>query len=146
MKAVINNDDYKIMQNTLSFEDDIDQRSTCDFNIRDLNNQFSFQRGQRVNLMNNDRVVFSGYIEEVDKIPINNVGNYIHRINCSDMHYLADKRLIILAEENEYAGDIAKTIINDKLSEEGVVGGYTWESNQYESFTWQELNDFEGVI
>ena len=144
MKAIIGGTTYNIKTNTFSAEDEIEQRATCSFSIPDKQNEYTFKKGQPVTIIddkNNDELVFAGYLETSDKYPLGHIDSYMHDIVCIDMHYLADKRRISYAARNKLAGDIVKDIVDQKLVEEGVLAGYTWEV--FEGMTWQDLSNKE---
>ena len=121
MEILIGGEKQPVMTDSLNFEDEVDNRAVANFAVKDIYNEKEFFRGQPVTIKNdNEKEVFKGYIETTDKRPITNAGSYIHDITCSDMHYLADKRMVAFAEKEVLPGDMAKKIVDDKLEEEGV--------------------------
>jgi hypothetical protein len=122
--------------------DIIEERSICNFTVLDLNNQFTFKKGMPVHIKNNlqwgqadvawgqatqtwgDEITYyKGWIDKVVKTEPYSDGVFYHRISCVDSHYLADKRIIAKAYENERVGDIVKDIIETYLEDEGITEG-----------------------
>jgi hypothetical protein len=106
---------------TINIEDSIDERSTLSMSIIDERNRLSFQKGQPVDVYDGEELIFSGVIETAVKNK--NTVDMVHDIQCIDWHYLADKRIMAKAYENELAGDIIKDIISTYLADEGVTEG-----------------------
>ena len=120
MEIYINNIKQPVLLNSLSVEDEIETRAVCTFSVKDILNTKTFERGMPVQVYDDSEKIFAGYVETSDKVPITYSDNYRHDIVCSDMHYLADKRLISYAARNKLAGDIIKDVVDQKLAEEGV--------------------------
>ena len=80
-----------------------------------------FKKGQPVDVYDGEELIFSGVIETA--IKIKNTFDMVHDVSCIDWHYLADKRIMAKAYENEQAGDIIKDIISTYLVDEGVTQG-----------------------
>jgi len=110
-----------IAADTINIEDSIDERSTLSMSIIDERNQLSFQKGQPVDVYDGEELIFSGVIETAVKYK--NTVDMVHDVSCIDWHYLADKRIMAKAYENEPAGDIIKDIITTYLADEGVTEG-----------------------
>ena len=138
MKAIISGDEYSIRTNSLNIEDQIDSRSSANFAINDLRDEFTFQKGQQVRVEHNDNLLFAGFIEMSEKVALSHVGNYVHQITCVDNHYLADKRIVVMAETNTTAGAMVEQIVERYLESEGVVNtNKYWDD--YATQTWQEV-------
>ena len=137
----ISKEKVQVFDDSLELEDNIEERSTAGFVVRDLGNQYMFQRGQKVEIYRDDNLIFAGYIEESDKYPLTSTGEYAHRITCSDNTYLADKRRVALSYDDESAGDIVKDIVDRVLSEEGVF--YRSNFSYSDDFSEGELNKVE---
>ena len=165
MRSYINDKLANIGTNTFNLEDEINNRSICNFTVIDEDNNFKFEKGMPIKMIDEDIIigdlltqsvdlnrtldlsytfdlndsfekfidylfgvdalsifqsVYQGYIETSTKIPITNKSNYIHDIECVDMHYLADKRRISYSAQNKLAGDIVKDLVDLKLYEEGI--------------------------
>lgn len=81
---------------------------------------------------------FSGFIEMSEKVALSYSGNYIHQITCVDNHYLADKRIVVMAETDTTAGAMVEQIVERYLESEGVVNtNKYWDD--YSSQTWNEV-------
>ena len=138
MKAIISDVEYSIRTNTLNIEDQIESRSSANFAVNDLQDEYTFQKGQQVRIEHNGNLLFAGFIEMSEKVALSNVGNYIHEITCVDNHYLADKRIVVMAETNTTAGAMVEQIVDRYLESEGVVNTNKYW-NDYATQTWQEV-------
>ena len=138
MKAIISDVEYSIRTNTLNTEDQIESRSSANFAVNDLQDEYTFQKGQQVRIEHNGNLLFAGFIEMSEKVALSNVGNYIHEITCVDNHYLADKRIVVMAETNTTAGAMVEQIVDRYLESEGVVNTNKYW-NDYATQTWQEV-------
>ena len=138
MEILIDGEKQPVMTDSLNIEDEIESRATASFTVKDLQNEKSFNKGQPVEVYHKDNLIFKGFIEMSRKVAITNTGQYIHQIDCTDMHYLADKRIVALAETNTTAGSLVGTIIDRYLEAEGV--GNTLEYwFEYQNETWEEV-------
>ena len=138
MEIYISDTQYPVMVDSLDVEDGIDTRSTASFTVKDLNNEYDFQKGQQVRIENNGNLIFRGFVETSEKKAITHTNNYVHLIDCIDMHYLADKRVVILAEENTTAGSVVETIVSNYLESEGGVNTLKYWDD-YGTQTWNEV-------
>jgi len=138
MEIYISNEKQSIMTNSLNIEDEIESRATAFFAVKDLQGNKSFHKGQPVEVYHKDNLIFKGFIEMSRKVAITNVGNYIHDITCTDMHYLADKRIVALAETNTTAGSIVGTLVVRYLEAEGVENTLKYWFD-YQNETWEEV-------
>ena len=73
-----------------------------------------------------------------DKVPLTKKNNYIWRIECSDMHYVADKRIVAFSETSTTAGSVVGKIVGDYLEQEGVENTLRYWFD-YEQNTWEEV-------
>ena len=138
MKAIISGDEYPIRTNSLNIEDQIDSRSSANFAVNDLQDEYTFQKGQQVRIEHNGNLLFAGFIEMSEKMALSNIGNYMHQITCVDNHYLADKRIVVMAETNTTAGAMVEQIVERYLESEGVINtNKYWDD--YATQTWNEV-------
>lgn len=137
MEFYIADEQVEVMTNSLDIECTIEERSTASFTVKDLNNKHNFVKGEQVEIYDGD-LVFKGFVEISQKIPLTNTGQYVHQIDCTDMHYLADKRIVALAEENSTAGSIVGQIINRYLEAEGVSNTFKYWAD-FETQNWNEV-------
>ena len=138
MEVYINDTLEPTLTDSISIEDSIEQRATASFVVRDIQNTKSFKKGNPVRIEHNGNLLFRGFVEISRKQPISDTGQYIHQIDCTDMHYLADKRIAALAEVNTSAGSVVGSIINRYLREEGVENVLKYWAD-YENVKWEEL-------
>ncbi|OLD64077.1 MAG: hypothetical protein AUF65_00435 [Chloroflexi bacterium 13_1_20CM_50_12] len=104
----------------------IDERSTCDFVVRDDNSAFTFQKGQQVTVSDTlQGTLFTGFVNtsQINKLPGNNTMRY-HTVSCIDNHFIADKRTSNRVYNNQYGGVVVAGMINDVLASEGVNANY----------------------
>jgi len=121
MEFYINNERVPALTDSLDLEDEIESRSPCSFTVRDVQNQYEFLRGMPVRIENNGELLWQGYLETSDKIPVRIGGNnFFHAVECVDMHFLADKRRVAIAQRDVKAGDVVKQIAIQYLKDEGV--------------------------
>lgn len=124
---LINGQEVDIVKGSLSIEDVIDERTICSFTVIDVNGNYQFKHGQQVIVAEPVGIVFSGVIDRPVKRKVGSDAE--HYITCVDWHYLADKRIIAKAYQDEYAGQIVRDIVDQYLSEEGVTMDY--EDGEY---------------
>src|SRR5947209_5998760 len=104
----------------------IDERSTCDFVIRDDNSAFTFQKGQQVTVSDTlQGTLFTGFVNtsQTNKLPGPSSMRF-HTVSCIDNHFIADKRTTNKTYTNQYAGVVVAGMVNDVLAAEGVMANY----------------------
>ena len=138
MEIYISDDKVPVMVNSLQIEDEVEAHSSASFTVRDLDNQLNFQRGELTEIHHNQTLIFRGFIEMADKVPLTKKNNYIWRVECSDMHYVADKRIVAFSETSTTAGSIVGKIVDDYLEQEGVENTLRYWFD-YEQQTWEEV-------
>lgn len=120
MTVKINGELVSVRADTLTIDDTIGERSTCSFVVMSTDHYY---QGQSVEVYDDAELIYAGYIEKPTEKKQPGTDLLFHSVNCKDMHYLADKRIIAKAYENTLAGDIVTDIIADKLASEGVTPG-----------------------
>ena len=138
MEVYIADEQVEIMKNTLHIQDEIETRSTCDFVVRDLSNELNFKKGMKVRIEHEGKLLFRGFVEKSKKTPITNSQQFVHNVQCIDLHYLADKRIVALADTNVTAQEIIVELIQDYLEAEGVSKVYKYWI-YYQNESWEEL-------
>ena len=103
----------------------VEDRSTADFSILDLNHAYRFTKGEYVTIVDVYlETIFVGFIETATEHRLSPDGAIEHRISCSDNHYLADKRIIAKAFVSpDTVADAVTWIIDNILVDEGVTAG-----------------------
>ena len=114
---------YTTFRDSIKIDDAIDERSTMSCTIIDIDNQYTFKKGQKIEVYDDDVLEFSGIIEKSVKQKVSPGNSMIHALSSIDWHRLADKRVIAKAYTEELAGDIVRDIISEKLEAEGVTIG-----------------------
>ena len=137
---------YPVLVDTYSLELTLGERSLANFEIKDEVG-IHFSKGSLVEVYDDYKLEFKGYIEGKPQERRLRQGVMIHSITAVDGHYLADKRIIAKAYENTLAGNIIKDIITEKLADEGITT--TLDSTQqtwimYTGKTFQNLSDQGG--
>ncbi|MFK7695923.1 hypothetical protein [Paenibacillus sp. HJGM_3] len=123
VRFTINGSEVKVLVNTLSIDDVIGERSTASFVVK-TDTATHFQQGQPVEIYDADlNVIYAGVIDKPSEKRIPGQDILLHSIQCKDMHYLADKRIVAKAYESTLAGDIVQDLITLKLAAEGVTAG-----------------------
>lgn len=123
MTVTINSAAVTVLQDTLTVDDVIEERSVCSFTVYDAVS-VNYSQGQPVAVTDDDsNVIFAGYIDRAVEIKAPGSSVKSHSITCKDMHYLSDKRIIAKAYENTAAGTIVADLITEKLGDEGVTAG-----------------------
>lgn len=117
--------DSHIGSGTFSMVDRLEERSVCSFQANDEAAAYSFRKGMVVTVYDWDTttLLFSGYVDEVGEIQVSGNTALIHTLEVVDNHYLADKRIVALSDEDALAGDIVQDIIDEYLAPEGVSAG-----------------------
>jgi hypothetical protein len=118
--------DSEVMLNSSPMVRDlVEDRSTADFSILDLNHAYRFTKGEYVTILDTHLdTIFTGFIETATELRLTPDGGIEHRISCTDNHYLADKRIIAKAFVSpDTVEDAVTWIISNILSQEGVTAG-----------------------
>ena len=142
MDIYVNNTLVTTQSDSVYVTDKIDERSTAGFIVIDLTNQYDFKKGMPIQIDNDlswvnaemtwdeaeqtwddGELLFSGWIDKPIKYSPYGDGVFYHRITCMDNHYLADKRIISRAYQDEAVEDIVQDIFTDFLSGEGITVG-----------------------
>lgn len=113
----------KTMQESLSIDDVIRERSTASFIVLDDSGTESYTQGETVTITDGTETIYAGYIEKPVEKYIMGSGSRLHSIQCKDQHYLADKRVIAKAYENKRTDEIVTDIITSYLADEGITAG-----------------------
>ncbi|GIP38634.1 hypothetical protein J31TS4_19140 [Paenibacillus sp. J31TS4] len=123
IRFFINGAEVKVLVNSLSIDDAIGERSTASFTVK-TDTSVHFEQGQLVEIFGEDKgILYAGVIDKPTEKRIPGQDILMHNIQCKDQHYLADKRILAKAYEQQLAGTIIKNMIFEKLAEEGVTEG-----------------------
>jgi len=113
-----------IYHNTLRIDDVVESRSTASFSVVDESGTKEYVKGQPVEIYDGDELLFAGVVESSDFDRMSPTNTRIHHVQTIDWHYLADKRIIAKAYENQPIGQIVRDIVDSILSQEGVSVDY----------------------
>lgn len=113
-----------VRANTFYKSDRIGERSVCSFTLIDRQGNYHLTKGQPVRIENSaGEVEYSGFIDNATESRIAPPQVLAHRVQCTDNHYLADKRIIAESYQSTLAGDIVTHILTNYLADEGVTAG-----------------------
>ena len=120
----VNGSVVRILKGSLSVDRRIEERSTAEFTIIDLEASLSFLQGHLVDIYDPDNAkIFGGVIADPEAIRAAPSGELLHPIRCIDNHYFADKRLVAESYESKTCGFIVDDIFDKYLVDEGVTIG-----------------------
>jgi len=142
MEFYISDEKVPVLTGSLDIEKTIENRSTASFTVKDLHNEFQFKKGMQVRIEDGGDLVFRGFVEISKKKAVTNTGQFFHLVDCVDMHYLADKRIVALAQTDTTASTVVETIVSRYLMEEGLKGVLRYWYD-YENQTWDEVRQNE---
>ncbi len=100
----------------------LNQRTTMSMTVIDLQDLESIYEGASVEMYDDDIKLFAGIVYSVRKTEAM-PGVLYHDVQAIDNSALADKRIVVGVAEDEYAGEIIRTLILPLLAEEGVIEG-----------------------
>ena len=107
-----------VQKNSLSYNDTLNDRTTCSFVVVDP--VFEIDVGMEVIVQEDSITIFAGSVDSVaeqgDKV------NYVS-VSCVDFSQLIDKRIIANSYEDELAGDIVRHFISTVFADEGITEG-----------------------
>jgi len=115
-----------ILANTLEIRDRIEDQSTADFTIMDLNKAYHFTKSQQIKIYDeNLNLIFGGFIDSVEEKLVGTDGMFYleHNISCVDNHYLAFKRRMSKAFYNDTVTEAVHWILDNILVDENVIEG-----------------------
>jgi hypothetical protein len=114
-----------MMNSSPMVRDLVEDRSTADFSILDLNHVYRFTKGEYVTILDSSLdTMFAGFIDTATELRLTPEGGIEHRISCIDNHYLADKRILATAFVSpSTVADAVTWIITNILAAEGVTVG-----------------------
>jgi hypothetical protein len=110
---------------SVTIEDTIGERSTVSFVVWDEAGTRHYQKGEPYEIYDNDgELIISGVIEDSKEQACGPVDpGMLHEITGADNHYFADKRIVAKSYTNMTAGAIVRELIKSYLSAEGISGG-----------------------
>lgn len=135
LTASIANIAYPVLNTTYTLDDKTDERSTLQLTILDANNTYSFLPFQPVTITDTlEGIRFTGFVSKpiATKYDANNALSW--QLACVDNEFLAGKKTSNRVINNQYAGVAAASMVNDYLSQDGVVANYAVrdDNNQLE--------------
>ncbi len=120
IRTYINGNEYELREYSLSIQETVNERSTCSFSLKtDLT--VKLEKGMPVSVETEDDVLFAGFVQEASLKDYQERNTRLYSINCSDLHYLVDKRVYVRGFVNETCGEIIKTMVDEVLADEGIT-------------------------
>ena len=121
-----------VKRGTLRVENEVDRQSIAEFMIARRGLSFTPKQGHPIEVISQalNKVIFRGWIYDLNrksklhKDQDNNIQHF--SIQCKDNHYLASKRRIRYTAKDISAGQVARDIVDEKLTQESVT--YTSDS------------------
>ncbi|EGW36457.1 hypothetical protein [Desulfosporosinus sp. OT] len=105
-------------KNSLSYNDTLNDRTTCSFVAIDPD--FEIDVGMEVIVEEDSITIFAGTVDSVSEN--GDKTNYVS-VSCVDFSQLIDKRIIANSYENQLAGDIVRDFITTVFADEGITEG-----------------------
>src|SRR6185369_1643762 len=116
---------YPVLNTTYGLDDKVDERSTVRLTIFDANNTYSFQFGQPVTISDTlEGIKFTGFVAKPVAVKYNANAALAWQLDCIDNQFLAGKKTTNRIVNQQYAGVAAASMVNDHLSQDGVVANY----------------------
>jgi len=114
-----------IVKDSLSISKAFGERGTAQFAVSDAAGTSIYLKGMPVQIYNDlGRLIFAGFIEKPEPYRPGVRGEHlVHKITCVDNKYIADKRRVIRAYQNQTAGYIAQDLFDNYWTHEGVTVG-----------------------
>ena len=99
---------------SVTVDDRLDERSIANFTIVDRDGIYNFEVGQPIEISeDNGELLWTGFIENPVRESIRGAGSgFFWSISGKDNHYLADKRILVAAYQNQCAGAIVRDIVD----------------------------------
>lgn len=106
---------------SLRIDDQAQNRSTCNFTLRDPNGVYTPQTGHEV-LIYDDAgdLVFGGSIERPKRRRLISGGPLETTVACVDFNQIADRHIVARTYSNTTAGEIVRDIVTNDLAGEGI--------------------------
>jgi hypothetical protein len=131
-----------VLNTTYGLDDKVDERSAVRLSFFDPSASYAFQFGQPVIITDTlEGVKFTGFIMKpvATKYDANAALNWT--VDCVDNEFLAGKKTSNRIITNQFAGVAAASMVNDHLSQDGVVANYAVrDDNSQPDFNQGTLN------
>ena len=113
IKVFVNNIEFPLVEYSLSINEQLNERATCQFNIK---SDFyrSVEKSMPIEILDvndNDEVLdvlFVGFVDSATHKDYYNQNVRIYTVKGKDLHYLIDKRVWVRGFVNETCGAIIK--------------------------------------
>lgn len=112
---------YLCIAGTLKIDLSVGRRSQASFQLYTTTGTH-FNQYQPVTIFDqNGTLVFNGFVSTVKEQKPGFQKSLVHTVTCTDMHFLADKRIIAKAYTGMTIGAMVQDIVKNYLAEEGVA-------------------------
>lgn len=119
IRVYVNGKERELREYSLTIQETVNERATCSFSLKtDLNTVL--EKGHPVSVETESEELFNGFIQEATYKDYPTSNARLYAINCSDLHYLVDKRTYVRGFENKTCGEIVKTMVDEILADEGI--------------------------
>lgn len=144
INVIINGKEYPLREFSLNISETLNERATCSLSVKTSLSD-TIAKGMPIRITDGDDLLFRGFINSTKHrdYPVQDIRLY--EVDCTDMHYLVDKRIYVRGFVDTSCGDIVKTMIDEVLREEGIT--YTDSSVELGytitgiSFNYKKCND-----
>lgn len=125
---------YPVLNTTYGLDDKVDERSTVRLTIFDANNTYQFLFGEPVVISDTlEGIKFTGFVAKPVSTKYKANAALAWQLDCMDNQFLAGKKTTNRIINNQYAGVAAASMINDHLSQDGVVANYAIRDDNTQS-------------
>lgn len=128
--VVISGQSVMIVAGTLQIVCAVGRRSTASFTVYSASLATHLQQYQQVQIYNQaSYLIFSGYVINPNEGKPGFQSSLLTTVTCCDQHFLADKRKISAAYQNQTPAQIVYQIATTILAQEGVTIGMIYDPN-----------------
>lgn len=111
-----------LQKSTLNINDEAQNRSTCRFQIVDVDGVYKPRAGHSISLVDADGdIVFSGSIEKPKRSKKLAGGALRTDVTCVDHNQIADRHIVARSYVGQTAGYIVRDIVTNDLAGEGIA-------------------------
>lgn len=124
MIVKINGIPVNFINESITIEDTIGERSTASFVVWDEAGTSHYRKGEPYQILDNEGdLLISGVIEDSQEEECGpHDPGLLHNITGADNHYFADKRIVARSYTNMTAGGIVRDLVEYYLNPEGIYG------------------------
>ena len=87
----------QLQLDSVSISDSVNERSTANVTLLSQDGSLIIDEGMGVRIERSGDVVFRGFVDDCTETRIGIGGARAYKLQCVDVHYLADKRTVVAA-------------------------------------------------